>query len=382
MNNNELYIACAGAGKTRLLVDKAKSIHEGNVLITTYTQANKDSIEKKFIDRHGSIPSNVTIQTLFSFLLEHGARPYQAHVNPDLFDEKIGFKLVEGGTSDQIELLGGKKIRPSEDRQFFLHYFAGSRETGLRIYSDKLSKFVIRANEKTSGVLIKRMRAIFPHILIDEVQDFSGWELVFLELLLESPMHVTMVGDPRQGTISTQKGTKGKQYRGSKIMQYFEKPTIKKLVTPDDTTLTVNHRSSKIICELSNKVFPNMPASTSGKSKTTDQDGIYLVHPNNLDDFLKERRDVVALRWNKNKEVYSGLPALTFSKSKGLEFEHVLIYPTDKMVKWFEDESQELPDTTRSQLYVALTRAESSIGIVHPFTSRENFPNTTKFSPF
>ena len=48
------------------------------VLITTFTEANEREIKKKFIEINGCIPPNVTVQTWFSFLLQHGVRPYQS----------------------------------------------------------------------------------------------------------------------------------------------------------------------------------------------------------------------------------------------------------------------------------------------------------------
>ena len=54
---SSLIIAAAGAGKTTFLVKKALEISE-NVLITTYTDANEQSIRDKFYEINGCIPSN------------------------------------------------------------------------------------------------------------------------------------------------------------------------------------------------------------------------------------------------------------------------------------------------------------------------------------
>ena len=92
MNKNKLIIAVAGSGKTTFLVDAAKRVKEGNVLIMTYTEANETEIRNKF---KGRIPKNVKIQTWFSFLLQHGVKPYQSVMNKDLHERKIGFYLSE-----------------------------------------------------------------------------------------------------------------------------------------------------------------------------------------------------------------------------------------------------------------------------------------------
>ena len=73
---SSLIIAAAGAGKTTFLVKKALEISE-NVLITTYTDANEQSIRDKFYEINGCIPSNVTIMPWFSLLIKHGISCYQ-----------------------------------------------------------------------------------------------------------------------------------------------------------------------------------------------------------------------------------------------------------------------------------------------------------------
>ena len=55
---------------------------------------------------------------------------------------------------------------------------------------------------------------------------------------------------------------------------------------------------------------------------------------------------------------------MTFGKSKGLEFERVLIYPTNPFIEWLKDSNSVLAPTSRSKFYVAITRASHSVGIV------------------
>ncbi|MCC7454733.1 MAG: hypothetical protein IT222_11235, partial [Crocinitomix sp.] len=162
--NNKLIIACAGSGKTTHLVKTALSTKE-RVLITTFTEANRNEIEHKFIEENGSVPSNIAIQTLISFLLEHGVRPFQGTMNPDLFDISIGFHLIEG-KSGTFTGSDEKQYSYGEHKDFIKHYF--STKGGIKIYSDKLAKFVVRSNEKTKGEVINRIASIFPNIFIDE----------------------------------------------------------------------------------------------------------------------------------------------------------------------------------------------------------------------
>ncbi len=76
--SSKLIIAAAGSGKTTFLVNEALRTHDGKILITTFTDANEREIRTKFFETAGHIPSNITIMTWFSFLLQQGARPYQS----------------------------------------------------------------------------------------------------------------------------------------------------------------------------------------------------------------------------------------------------------------------------------------------------------------
>lgn len=90
----------SGYGKTTYLVKQAIPQLD-SVLITTYTIANELKIRKKFIEFNGCVPYNVTIQTWYSFLLQHGVRPFQGVVLDDringmiLVNEKSGKKYNE-----------------------------------------------------------------------------------------------------------------------------------------------------------------------------------------------------------------------------------------------------------------------------------------------
>jgi DNA helicase IV len=55
---------------------------------------------------------------------------------------------------------------------------------------------------------------------------------------------------------------------------------------------------------------------------------------------------------------------MNFGESKGLSFDRVLIYPTKPFIDWFINNESDLVETSRSKLYVAITRARYSVAIV------------------
>ena len=354
MNNNKLIIAAAGSGKTTYLVSEALKIKDKKVLITTYTQANEAEIKKKIIEINKCIPENVTVQTWFSFLLKHGVRPFQGV----LFEKKIkGLILVNSQSGIKGYTKTKQPIYFGEEKEFEKHYFSNQ----LKIYSDKLSKFVFRCNEKTKGNVIDRISRIYPYIFIDEIQDLAGYDLDLLKLLFDCNSNILLVGDPRQGTYSTNSAPKNKQFKKAKIVNFFTDKIDN--LTKDDTSLVINYRCINPICELSNKLFPTMQQTTSGNNNTTDHNGIFFVKKQDVEKYLQQY-EPLQLRDSKRTNVNENYRVMNFGESKGLSFERVLIYPTEPILKWLKNNNSDLADTSRSKFYVAVTRAKYSVGFI------------------
>lgn len=70
------------------------------------------------------------------------------------------------------------------------------------------------------------------------------------------------------------------------------------------------------------------------------------------------------LRWDKRTPVYSSENVMNFGESKGTEFDHIVIYPPKTFLEWLNNPSIELPAVTKAKLYVAITRAFFSVGII------------------
>lgn len=361
MAKNKLLVAAAGSGKTSRLVDDALKIDKDRVLITTYTEANEAEIRSKIVEKNKSIPGHITVQTWFSFLLQHGVRPYQGY----FFGHDI----------KGMDLIGGQSARGISESDTERHYFNKQR----KIYSDKISKFVLKCHHGSKGKIISRLSRIYQHIFIDEVQDLAGYDLEFINLLLESDaMKISLVLDPRQGTYSTNNSSKNKRFSKSNILDFFDGK--EKIIEKDDTSLRINYRSISPICELSNKLYPDYPATTSGNLTTSGHDGIFLVRRNDVSHYLS-RYSPVQLRHDKSTVVDNGAPAKNFGESKGLSFDRVLIYPTVPIIKWMKDSESDLAPISRSKLYVAITRPRYSVAFVYDYKDNETIDGMNNFRP-
>ena len=338
-------VAAAGSGKTSYLVRDALQHPGDTVLITTYTEANEAEIRKKVIATCGCVPSNVRIQTWFSFLIQHGVKPFQggmieADVNGLLLVNTMSARGVGEGTPEQ-------------------YYLSPNR----RIYSDKLAKLVIRCNQKSGGKVFDRMSRVFSQIFIDEVQDLAGYDLDVLKELFVSRARVLLVGDPRQVTYLTHNEPRLKKYADGKICEFVAEQCRPLHVQVDDSTLSCSHRSHRLICELSDQLYPAMRATASTQSVVTSHDGVFLVGKKHVGGYLSQLQPT-QLRPDRRVKVDSAFPVYNFGESKGLSFDRVLIYPTKDMLGWVFDRQTKLATMTRAKLYVALTRARHSVALV------------------
>ena len=239
------------------------------------------------------------------------------------------------------------------------YYFSQSH----LIYSDKLAKFVVRANELTNGLVIKRIGKIYSHIFIDEVQDMAGYDLKIIKLLFGLETNILLVGDPRQVTYHTHDEAKYSQYADGNIEGFIEKECAGYLVEIDDTTLNKTYRNNKDICCFANSIYPNFKPCEYEGQELTNHDGVFFVSSADVDGYL-EKYNPVQLRDSRKKVVNQNYPVMTFGESKGLTFDRVLIYQTTPMVQWLFDRRKELKNQSRSKFYVAVTRAKYSVAIV------------------
>lgn len=369
MVGNKLIIAAAGAGKTTYLVEEAYK-REGNVLITTFTQENEQEIHNKFVNKYGYVPRNVTIQTWFSFLLQHGVKPYQGACQSDLFEKHInGILLVKEQSGVKYRMRNAKKtpVFYTEESDFDKYYFSKD----MRLFTDKLARFVIRADDKSNGKVIDRISRIYPTIFIDEVQDLAGFDLEIIKKLYHSTSVVVCVGDPRQVTYYTHWERKNEAYRNGMIKKYVEEKCYKRdCIVVDEISLSLSHRNNQKICDFSSEIYPLLPkvepCTCQGcHTETIEHQGVFIVKNSHVDDYLK-KYNPVQLRHDIRTKTDGRYKSQNFGQSKGKTFDRVLIYPTGHVRNWLKDKSTHLPEETRAKLYVAVTRARYSAAFVLP----------------
>jgi len=335
--SNRAIVASAGAGKTTTLVDEALKVPGKRVLLTTYTNENVAQIRQDLVERHGCIPSNISVVSWHTFLLREGVRPYQNY------------------------LLTEKRVRsvfyPKERRPFHRKndYLTAQRD----IYGDKLAEFVFECNKSSGGRIVARLGRIYDYVLIDELQDLSGYDLNVLRELFLSKIVVVVVGDPRQATYSTNRAAKNRKYKGEGVFDWLKEREAAGEVNIE--VHSISHRCNQLILDIADSLYPGLPSTTSGNEELTGHDGVFAITPAEVKEYVRSHNPV-SLRYDVKADTLF-VRALNIGITKGRTYKRVLIFPTKPMVSFLATGNPEEAGD-KSRLYVAITRAKYSATFV------------------
>lgn len=337
--NNKVIVAAAGSGKTTYIVKDALKKAPQKTLIVTYTNKNREEIEKKIIELHGFIPNHIVVKSWYTFLLSDLIRPYQNFV----YEERIDGVFFPTGPINRF-------ARKTNIKAYFLN-------TKNEVNKDRLSELAELIAQKSEYKSITRISELYDFIFIDEVQDMAGYDLEIFNFLMHSTINVLFVGDIRQATYATNNTNKNKKYKGINIIHYFMERTD---ICDVDQSLNISHRCNQLICDFADSLFEGMASTVSINEERTGHDGVFIVHPNDVEEYI-QKYNPQCLRY----DAKTVMPrAINFGESKGLTFERVLIKPTAKMEKYLKTGELNLDETTLAKFYVAITRARYSVGII------------------
>ncbi|MHA6796771.1 AAA family ATPase [Pseudonocardia bannensis] len=343
-NSNLAIIAAAGSRKTQYIVEQAVGDPTRRVLVTTYTNENLGQIRRRIAAAAGTglVPGNITVMGWFSFLMNQCARPYQRTLldQPNLI-RSLNFKGERN-----------KFIPRTKARQYFL-------DSEFNMYRDGVAHFACEVERLTGGLVTRRLGEMFESVYIDEVQDLVGWDLNFLDHLFDASLSVTIVGDPRQHTFSTNNSGKNKKYQGAGFLDWLTERKSKCDLEPRNES----YRCNQAICDFADGLYPDLPATTSCSLDVTGHDGIFEVRRGDVQEYV-ERYKPMVLRNNKAVDTL-GLAAINFGAAKGSTYDRVLIFPTKPMLKYLKTRNP-VDAGSKDRLYVALTRARFSVAFVVP----------------
>jgi hypothetical protein len=341
-NSNKAIIAAAGSRKTQYIVDCVTANRDGRALVTTYTNENLRQLTNRIAGANFAVPSHVKLMGWFTFLLNECAKPYQSAVLGD-----VG--LING-----LNFVADRPMGVARDRNP-LKYFL---DTHGGVYRNQVSRLAWEANKLSGGKVVERIAEIYDHIYIDEIQDMAGYDLQLLEALLQSSIQVTMVGDPRQATFSTNTNAKNKRYKGSGIVDWLTGRSGCDLEYRSES-----YRCNQAICDFADGLYPDFERTVSKNAEVTGHDGVFCLSRDEVAGYVN-KYDPVILRYNAQTKTY-GFDAMNTGVSKGSTFDRVLLFPTKPWIKYFK--TRDPADVgSREKLYVAVTRAKYSVAFVIP----------------
>jgi DNA helicase-2/ATP-dependent DNA helicase PcrA len=340
---NYLTLGVAGSRKTQGIVEHCASLpHDRSVLVLTYTQTNQVELRDR-LSNYAGTHSDILVRGWFTFLLRDFARPFLPF--------KFPRKRVRGFNFD------GRPHRMATGMKRFL-------DSGGAVYACELGRLAHELVEASNGALVHRLECIYDEIFIDEVQDLSGHDWEIIDVLLNSSLNVNMVGDIRQSVLSTNpRSSKNKKYAYTEAVTWFREREATGILEIIENATT--WRCHGAIAAFSDSIFDaswSFPRTESKNEAITGHDGVFLVHPENLNVYIDQFRPQ-CLRSGANSGKAFDLDYLNFGLAKGSAYERVIIVPTNGIIKFIQSSIQ-LGPKPAANFYVAVTRAAQSVAIV------------------
>ena len=338
--------SAAGAGKTYNIckeaigfVDDSKS----KSLIITYTNKGKDAVEKEFKNQnHGTLSNCVDIKTWYDFLLSELIKPYQ-----NFF---LKTNEIKGIDFDKLYSFVNKE--PNNSRRRYI-------ESNGNLYPNEISKLAILLNDRSGGLVFKRLVEIYDAIFFDEIQDLAGYDLDLIELIMKTSIYVKCVGDYKQATYKTNNSQRNRTISGKRCIDYFLSLEKKKIC--EISFNMVSRRCNSFICEFANRLYPTEEKMVYFENITTGHDGVFGVLEKDVHCYCELFKPQM-LVYDKKSNNY-GYPALNYGICKGLTFERLIIVPNGPFLNYLNKGARL---SNPEKYYVAVTRAKYSIAFVFP----------------
>ncbi|HCT5508991.1 TPA: UvrD-helicase domain-containing protein [Pseudomonas aeruginosa] len=343
MANNYLALAVAGARKTQGLVEHCMALPaDRKVLLITFTQTNQVELRER-VRRHVGDRPGLEVSGWFSFLLRHFVKPFVPFAFPGRRCRGFNYK--------------GEPNRNAWGKGRFF-------DSGDSVYAKEIARLAYELIGQSDGALIHRLECLYDEILVDEVQDLSGYDLNILQALFDTRIEMRLVGDVRQAVLSTNpRGQMNKAFAYSKSHEWFKKQ--EKARRLNITYSSVTWRCCQTIATFSDTIFDGswgFPETTSENHTITSHDGIFLVKKEHVSQYV-EMFKPQCLRNSVSSGKEFDLDYMNFGVSKGQTFSRVLIYPTGPIGK-FISKGEYLVPLSAADFYVAVTRAEQSVAII------------------
>lgn len=324
-------------------------------VITFTTSAQKILIDRLLAsDARSQMP---TVTGWYAFLLDHIVRPYAPSVRKLQGARVKGLAWVEGTLPNKL---------PG------IHYYLNGAGD---VYSERLGLLASNVLKADGAAVIDRLERIFDEIYIDEVQDLRGNDLDVLDALIRSKIRVVLVGDVRQRLLSTSKSSRRHgEYDGLGLNNWFREMAEKELLNLQ--TIQETWRCCPEVIQFADQMFTSdrfLPTKSKVAVPDGMHHGVWLLEETYIDEYIR-RFHPACYRDSVRTKLVGTDSATNFGLCKGATEDHVLIFPTGPMKKFWKDKANNLAEKSRMNAYVAITRARWSVAIYVDNAKGYNIP--------
>jgi len=331
--DKRVVFAVAGSGKTSYLVASLNEVKR--FLIVTYTEANRENLRRKIIERFGYFPANVTLYTYFRFLHGFCYRPF---LRSKKNTKGVTFKLPPAFPRYPL----------TDDKR----YISPSR----RLYANRLAKFLEQSH--LIEAIVARMEKYFDVFFVDEVQDFAGQDFNFLMTISAANLNAIFVGDFFQHTFDTSRDGNVNANLHNDYSAYKARFEAARLRVDTDS-LKKSYRCSKSVCDfITEKIGIAIEAHDDRESIVKYEDDPEAVFA------LYENPDTVKLFYEEHYKY--ACYSQNWGVSKGIDrYQDVCVVLNPGNVKaWQNGGFLNINVKTRNKLYVACSRARGNLTFV------------------
>ncbi|MFS2318117.1 UvrD-helicase domain-containing protein [Maricaulis sp. D1M11] len=299
-SQNAVYVqACPGAGKTRVLVERAKRVlselpSRRGVAILTFSNAAVEEIEKRFGREFPPFPS--FIGTFDSFLWRFLIAPLgtqeaiAARLVPDIGDQMISptmgntsgkkmrdypLRIFDRNTGQIRTNLMGDDRRLADQVSPVGQYQAlaaaiwrARREAGFLDYEEARSLAQSRIDDAQFRPVLDALAARFAELIVDESQDCNPSDLGVIQSLRTRGLPVSVIGDPDQSIYGFRHGSAPELHRYSTSYGVQQRHS-----------LTGNFRSVGEVCGIASLFRSPIEGDEIGalREPRSEADGAYLL---------------------------------------------------------------------------------------------------------
>ncbi|WP_088348953.1 MULTISPECIES: DNA helicase UvrD [Rhodomicrobium] len=329
--DKQLVLAVAGAGKTKLLIDKLD--RERRALIITHTTNNFRNINSRIATTFGFLPHNIQVMTYFSFLYGFCFKPFLL--------KKTGVRGINFDRCGNIRAVGRARYIDSNQRA----------------YANRLAKLI---QESGAGAEVTaRIGKYFDLVMVDEVQDFAGNDFNFLPVIASAETDALFVGDFFQHTYDTSRDGGVRKNLHKDYGRYIAECEGIGL-TVDRETLRHSYRCGPELC---NYITDSLGIAIG--SHRQDTTGIsFLERESEIREIYND--PAVIKLFYQNADGHHACHSRNWGASKGEDhYTDVCVVLNQTSYRLYRHANlRALRPSTRNKLYVAMTRCRGSLYFV------------------